>query len=369
MHVVIAGQMPPPIGGQNINIKRVHDLLQTDDRLLVSHLKFEFTKSWGRARKLNGDKVVELIKVIFRMFKIRLNGEIDFMLFPAGGPHTIPILRDWLLLPFAYLVSKRVAIHFRAAGLDDRLKISPKWFQWITRFVYKHFTTEAVVLADYGKRDAESVGIKNIVVLPNAYEDKALQHVEREQVDQATFLSVGHLCSDKGTPELIAAFGRFAAKNESVYLELVGETLAPYSEEQLFRDIEKTGASDRIKWRGILRGQDLESAYREASLFVFASVAPYESFGMVLIEAMQWSLPVIVTDWRANVSVCGEGFGGLVVKNPEKDLATELEKTLKLAYDLRDEWHDWGRKNRVIYEQQYTLEKLKNNLCDLIKVN
>lgn len=365
-HIVIAGQMPPPIGGQNINIKRVHDLLHDEEDLYVSHLKFEFTRAWSGARRLGFYKLIELLKVMWRALKIRRKAPIDFLLYPAGGPHTIPIMRDWLLLPLLAILSRRVVVHFRAAGLNERLKASSAMFALITRFVYRKCASEGVVLAEYGRRDAEAAGISKVSILPNAFEDQALGIYEREGGESLTILSVGHLCTDKGTPQLIEAFGHLAAKDLSIKLVLVGEVLSPYTSEQLLHDIDATGVSDRIELRGVLTGGDLVQVYKDADLFVFSSIAPYESFGMVLIEAMQWTLPVVVTNWRANVSVCGEGFGGVVALKPEEDLVESLTEAIGCALQNSGDWLKWGRINRQIYTEKYTLSILKKNLRSLV---
>ena len=168
------------------------------------------------------------------------------------------------------------------------------------------------------------VGIESVRVIPNAFEDAAGSERAHPPADPARILNVGHLCADKGTPQLIAAFAAIAADDPSVELILVGEPLSPYSEEQLRAEIEASGMAERIRWRGLLHGDVLGAAYREADLFVFASVAPYESFGMVLIEAMQWSLPLVVTDWRANLEVAGPGFGGVATEGSGDDLEQAL---------------------------------------------
>ena len=366
VHIVVAGQFPPPIGGQNINIKRIFDLLSSQKDMEVSHLKFEFTKSWRTNRKVGGDKVVELFRVFVRLLCIRKKGGIDFLLYPVGGPHTVPLIRDWILLPILSLFSKRIAVHFQAAGLYERMKSSPVWFAKITKFIYRKCATEAFVLSDYGKIDAIAAGFDEIHILPNAYEDIAGSTLTRSKGSEVSILNVGHLCQDKGTPYLIEAFGKIANSYPEVKLNLVGEVLAPYSEEQMYADIKKSGAANQISWKGVLKGEALNLAYEESDLFIFSSLAPYESFGMVLIEAMHWSLPVIVTDWRANVSVCGEGFGGLVVSEPEKNFSGKLEWAIKSAIEQQSMWVEWGEKNRQIYIEKYTVRKLVDNLRELI---
>jgi glycosyltransferase involved in cell wall biosynthesis len=368
-HVVVAGQMPPPVGGQNINIKRLYDLLDGERDLKVSHLRFEFTKDWRRARRPGLDKLVELSRVVGRLIWIRAGGRIDLVLYPSGGPHTAPIIRDWVLLPVVSLVSRRVAVYFRAAGLAERMERSPRWFRFMCRAAYGGCATEAVVLTEFGRRDAEAVGLDRVTVVPNGFEDRSGASVVRPMRTTSTILHVGHLCADKGVPQLIEAFARIAPAFTNARLVLVGEPVPPYDEGQLRADIARTGAEGRIEYKGLLGGLDLEEAYRDGDLFVFASVAPYESFGMVLIEAMQWSLPIVVTDWRANVAVCGEGFGGVVAQNAECDLLEALEGALRTALQEREKWSEWGCRNRRIFESRYTVAELRSNLRALIGVD
>ncbi|GAA5483641.1 glycosyltransferase family 4 protein [Haloferula sargassicola] len=366
VQVVIAGQMPPPYGGQNINIKRVHDMLAAEKGLCVRHLKFEFTKSWEGVRRFEISKIIELLRVVGRAIKLRMEGPIDMLLYPVGGPHTSPILRDLVLLPVLRLLSRRVVLHFRAAGLREYLELASPGFRRLIRGIYRHCGGEAVVLTTYGRRDPASVGISSIRVIPNAFEDLAGDDFQRTAPPGKTVLSVGHICEDKGTPSLIRAFKSIAARDPEASLVLVGETLAPYTEQDLKKEIAGCGLEDRVIWKGILHGVDLEQAYKEADLFVFSSVAPYESFGMVLIEAMQWSLPLIVTDWRANVSVCGEGFGGVIAGNVEEDLGAALHEALQTAMDRQDCWLEWGRHNRGYFKVHYEISTMKRNYLDLV---
>lgn len=364
--VVIAGKMPPPIGGQNINTKRVFDLLAAEPDLAVDHLDMAFTTDWSDSRRAAPRKVIELGRVIGRAFRIRRRGRIDLLLYPAGGPHTVPIVRDLILLPLLRMLTANIVLHVRAAGLARRLASSGMLTRRICRLVYGTCCRHAVVLSEFGRADADAVGISMTHVIPNAFEDIAGGVRSHTPSTVARVLSVGHLCADKGTPALIAAFAAATADDPTAELTLVGEPLTPYSEQQLTADIEASGAHDRIRWTGPLLGEDLDAAYRGADLAVFASVAPYESFGMVMIEAMQWGLPLVVTDWRANLEVCGPAFGGVVASDPKDDLTTSLRVALETALGDRTTWQAWGQHNREIYEQRFTMTVLRRRLLRLV---
>ena len=369
LRVVVAGQIPPPLGGQNICIKRTLDLLKADERFCCEHLVFEFTKTWEAARMVNGGKLIELFKVIGRLLSLRLVGKIDVLIYPVGGPHLVAILRDMLLLPFARLCSRRVLLHFHAAGLAEFLVKQKTWQKKVVQFMYASCCHEAIVNADFGRNDAKAVGIHEIHTLPNAVEDHAKGLFIRNKKDACEILNVGHLCRDKGTPQLIEAFSRIASAWPELHLKLVGEPLAPYTRENLLGDIEKSGFQDRISWMGVLQGHPLQEAFRDADLFVFSSVAPYESFGLVMVEAMQWSLPLIITDWRANREVCGPFFGGVIAEDPDKDLESSLVTAIDRALSTHEDWAKWGETNRMIFETNYAMSVFSFRLVNIMMVD
>jgi glycosyltransferase involved in cell wall biosynthesis len=118
-------------------------------------------------------------------------------------------------------------------------------------------------------------------------------------------LYAGHLYDLKGTPQLLEAFGAIATRFLHTRLILMGEFLPPYSEQECRRRCRELGIEDRVEITGVLHGRKKVAQFQAAHLFVFPSLAPYESFGLVMVEAMMWGLPIVATDWRGNRDVAG----------------------------------------------------------------
>lgn len=371
VRVLIAGQIPPPVSGQNLMIARVLGLVRKKTSFQVDHWAFGFTRTWSQVRRAGVGKVIEVFRVWGRLIKLRALGRIDTILYPVGGPHLAPIIRDLLLLPPAILCSRRVILHFHAAGLAEALPRIPAPIRFLISRIYR-CCGEAVVLTEFGKRDPVAAGIPagNTVVIPNACEDRFRPAWRKRPGtgEMLTILSVGLLCPDKGTPALIEAFSGIARERPEIRLRLVGEPMGGMTADSLLEIASRYGVADRVELSGVLRGEDLDRAYAEADLFVFSTVAPFESFGMVLIEAMMWGLPIVATDWRGNAEVMGPEPGGLLAA-AEKDLAGSLEYQIGEALDRCGEWQKWGTGNRRRFLTEYQIESLEKRLQKIVEKN
>jgi glycosyltransferase involved in cell wall biosynthesis len=351
--VIIAGQIPPPFGGQNIMIQKAVMQFARSERCDSVHLPFFFTPDFKSARRASIRKVLELIRVIGRLFRIRLAGPIDILLYPTGGPQRAPMIRDMLLLPWMLMLSRRVILHFHAAGIADRLEENPNGaLTRLVSFLYNG-AFAAIVMADFNRRDPAAVGIKRILVVSHRVDDNFDPRlVRRGDPSAMRLLYVGHLCADKGTPQLLEAFAAVRQNHPELELDLIGECLPPFNQEILERLLNQLQIRPNVRLSGVLTGRPKAEAFGRADLFVFPTVAPYESFGLVLVEAMAWKLPIVASRWRGNFDVLTSRAGAIcfpVSTSLMQDIATALEQ----AIQQQNKWEQWGQINRSIFEQRY----------------
>lgn len=351
--IVIAGQVPPPFGGQNIMIQKALAQFAGSSSCKTVHLPFFFTLDLGQSRKGSGRKLLELMRVIFRLLYIRLTGPIDLLLFPTGGPQHVPMIRDILLLPWVLLMSRRIVLHFHAAGIADEFARHPHSLttSLLRRLYSKAFG--AVVMTEFNSRDPAAAGIRRMCVVPyHIGDDFDSTLVARGDLTRIRLLYVGHLCEDKGTPQLIEAIALLRKTYPNLTLDLVGECLPPFSEQELSRLLDRLEVRSHVRVKGLLTGRAKAEAFGHADLFVFPSVAPYESFGLVLVEAMSWQLPIVASDWRGNAEVLTAQAGAVCF--PVTSLLSEdIRNALEDAIPQRHRWKEWGMKNRSIFEDRY----------------
>jgi glycosyltransferase involved in cell wall biosynthesis len=363
--VIVAGQIPPPQGGQNIVIAEILDQLRRDDSFQTEHWPFFFSQDLKTMRRPGLGKIKELILCWVRLLRLRWAGPIDLLIFPAGGPHFVPVIRDICLLPFARFASRKLIIQFHAAGIAEKLK-KPTIFHRILAGLMRQ-ADSAIVMTNYNRIDPEKVGIKKIEVIPYRLNDERGEaHGSASSSESVRLLYVGHLCPDKGTPALLEAFGNVVRDYPGLRLELVGEPLVPYDSEKLESDINRFVIENVLDLSGVLTGAKKWQAFERADLFIFPTVAPYESFGLVVVEAMIFSLPILATDWRGNRDVLGHKPGGILFST-DAPLAQQIERAIREALARRDDWPAWGLENRARFESHFMQSDSHPDYADFVR--
>jgi len=304
--------------------------------------------------------------VYWRFFSLLLKeGRPDLLLYPSGGPQTIPVIRDILLVPVLCALSRRVVVQFHAAGIANRLQSRNGLLEKVLVLAYRRVSS-AVVMTDFNRCDPMSLRIHHTEVIPHKLPDERAELpcgtvLPSENIE---FLYAGHLYGSKGTPQLVRAFCRIAKETPRIKLVLMGEFLPPYSREECVREVLQAGLMDRVELTGVLGGRDKAARFQQASVFVFPSVAEYESFGLVIVEAMMWGLPVIATDWRGNADVLGSSPGGIYISHD--DLEGSLEEGMRRLLAVPHKWKEWGAQNRARYERFFRLSEHTADYRDFV---
>lgn len=151
--------------------------------------------------------------------------------------------------------------------------------------------------------------------------DDRLCSVEPSDKRGFTVLFAGRLAPEKNIPYLLHAFAKFSGACPNSELWLAGEG---DQEKRLKTQCRELGIEERVKFLGFLDRAQLSSRYAAADVFVLPSLV--ETQGMVAMEAMQFGVPVIVSDRivSARELVDDGGNGFLVSPESVDDLAGKL---------------------------------------------
>ena len=126
---------------------------------------------------------------------------------------------------------------------------------------------------------------------------------EREVSDNNAFLYVGNLETRKGTDILIHAFRIYKKRGGTMTLRLAGK-VRDQEVELLLKDKKN---NDGIEYLGYISEEQKCQEYSACHAFLFPSRA--EGFGIPIIEAMNYTKPILVLDLPIYHEIVGESIG------------------------------------------------------------
>ena len=173
-------------------------------------------------------------------------------------------------------------------------------------------------------------------------------------------LSVGRLTAYKGFSVLVEA-AKLMPDDAAIVIAGAGEL-----SDTLASLIHRNELSGKIMLAGRVTHEELTALYKNATLFCLSSVTRAEAFGVVLIEAMAYGLPIVATNIEGSGVpwVNAHEVSGLnVPPNDAKELAAACTLILNRT-DLREKY-SFGAKERFL--AQFTEALFQKNRCTMVK--
>lgn len=94
-----------------------------------------------------------------------------------------------------------------------------------------------------------------------------------------------------------------------------------------------------IEYKGFISGDEKRGLLRTSDCLCFPTYYEAESFGLVVIEAMAYGLPVVLTNWRGVPEVVPAEYEHIVEPRSPEQLAKALVSLLGEGYDSRLRGH------------------------------
>jgi glycosyltransferase involved in cell wall biosynthesis len=142
-----------------------------------------------------------------------------------------------------------------------------------------------------------------------------------------TFLSASNLVAGKRVDLVVRAFATISRERADARLVIVGD--GP-EEAGLRRLAQERGVASRVEFTGGLAPQGVLERMWRANALVTASA--FETFGVVLVEALATGLPVIATRCGGPEDIVEDGLGLLLDRNDEEGLAAAMASVAGRPY-------------------------------------
>ena len=256
---------------------------------------------------------------------------------------------------------KKVSVVHDTCFWDTPEHYQPLWLKYYLYFLEKGLQKngEIITITQFSKLRLQelppfkSIPIKVVYQASGLSESLALTDL-KSNPQAAYFLHVGVLEKRKNLSLLIQAFDKLTKMEgyESHRLVLVGqrgprETLDDY--DHLVELVTTLGLTDKVDFTGYISQEQLASYFQHALGYVFPSTN--EGFGLPVLEAFSFGLPVIISRQGALMEVAGDA--ALILEKNEEE---SLIQSMKLLVDDPDLRKELGEKGRIRL-QEFSAEK------------
>lgn len=198
-----------------------------------------------------------------------------------------------------------------------------------------------IVEGESMKNDLDSVGLKNIFVMPNFKHIHKLTNLTHQSNDKVKFVFLSRIIPEKGVLTILESISKL--NNNLVKEKFEVDFFGPI--EDSFKDEFLTSVSKfpNVSYKGFLDLRDLNNynVLANYDAMLFPTFWPGEGCPGIVIDAYMVGLPIIATDWSLNRDYVSEGKTGFIVppKDPEA-LGDAMEKFIgdpNLKVSMREE--------------------------------
>ncbi|MDR9868267.1 accessory Sec system glycosyltransferase Asp1 [Lactococcus cremoris] len=205
--------------------------------------------------------------------------------------------------------------------------------------------------------------LKNVIALPDTHAEQILKNDNiRRQKNKIIY--VGRISEEKNPAEIIEILKIVQQKIPNVIFEFYGYASSNNLQNNLQQLVEKYNLHKNVYFKGYQVNEELHQALQEASLFL--NVSKNESFGMNILEAMTYGVPVISYRVKYGVQklIDTNINGSLVSFGSRKEAAKTIIDILE-NQELQKKLSSAAEKKAIEFNADKVWEKWTNNNISL----
>jgi glycosyltransferase involved in cell wall biosynthesis len=351
--------LPPPVHGSSLlgsqvyNSEIIHQSFEAKFINLLLSTNVNSTGNFGLGKLWKS--LIITSKLLFEL--IFHYPQICYFALSASG---FALIRDLILVILLKIFNVPIVFHLHNKGIkhNRRKRLYGKVYNFIfsgnkvivgSKLLYQdveeYFSFDSVYLCPNGIMDCESqLGIK--------------------KNDRTTILYLSNLIKSKGILDLLESCKILHENKVDFILQIVGSE-GDLSISDIQSRVNGLGISSQVDIIGPRFGLDKLQILNNADIFVFPTYYRFECFPLSLIEAMQFSLPIISTFEGGIPDLIEDGFSGFLVNQRDVEEISNRLMDLILNPELRVKMGNAGKR---LYEHNYTTKLFQERIKNILEV-
>jgi|GEM_PF-155053 len=316
--VLFIMQLPPPVHGASVMNQLIKNSILINKSFDCDYINLATARDIDDLQKNRFSKYLLTLGIIFRTLRMMFSKRYDYVyvtLFPYG----LAFIKDSIIVILARLIGLKPILHLHTYGFREGSERSALWKKYY-KFIFRN--TEVICLSDLLMEDIELIYKGKVYILPNGIPQVNFENRYKNAGDPVTLLFLSNLIKGKGILIIMDALELLKNKGLNFKLRIVGsERDVTYKE--LISIAKNKGLENHVSIVGAKYREEKYAEYRNAGIFLLPS--NYDTFGLVLLEAMQFGVPCISTNIGGIPDVLGDGRGLIIEEISAEALAKAIE--------------------------------------------
>ena len=350
--------LPPPVHGASMVGKYIHDSSVINTEFNCKYINISTSNYIGQIGKDPHIKLIRylkiLINVICQVFKF--NPDTIYLAITAKE---IGFYKDLPIAIITKLFKKKLVLHYHNKGVKEFQNkfIDNKLYELLFK------GSKVILLSELLYDDIKKyVTEQDVYYCSNGIPVVACDKSDKKENQSTELLFLSNLIESKGVFELLEALKILKSKKINFHCNFAGGE-GDISSQQLKQKINELNLEDSVTYHGKQFGDDKYRLFNRSDVFVLPTFYNNECFPLVLLEAMQFRLPVISTNEGAIAEIIDDNETGFLINKRDKvDLANKIQQLIENP-SLRK---SMGRKGKEKFEREYTLSHFERNMTEIL---
>lgn len=336
--------MPPPVHGAAMVGKQIYESHLLRDTFDCSFVNYSTSSSLMEIGRFSLKKFVSVFGFLWQVYR-KIKVEQPHLVYVTLSLSDLGFYRDCLM---AYMLKRQkcqVIAHFHN---KPSMQFMQKWYN---KYLYKHFFRglHTIFLADCLAEPFQKYTSREYVhICPNGIPDKVTGVSAPHNNGPYSFLFLSNMMEEKGVLVLLHACAILKKRECQFECKFVGQW-RDVTENRFNTMCLELGISKNVYAYGGVYGDDKVEFFQQADAFIHPTLN--DCFPLVLLEAMQYSLPIVSTYEGGIPNIVDERVGFLV--NPHDSVA--LADAMQYLMLHPNVGRERGRQGRMKFEQEYIL--------------
>ena len=358
--ILLVLHLPPPVHGAAMVGQYIKDSIEVNSKFDCTYINLSTSKTVDDIGKSSISKYITFLRLYLNVLSDILHNRFNLCYITINSKGS-GFYKEMLIVAIVKLFRIPIVYHYHNKGIAENSN------SWLKKMLYRFQLSKSrtILLSPLLYNDIEKFLPKDrVYYCPNGtpLTNQADATIQKEKHKESNLLFLSNMMVSKGVYVFLEACKILLERDVKFKVNFIG-SWGDIKQSDFDSYINNNKLNEVASYLGVKYDRDKEQCLQKADIFVFPTFYDKECFPLVLLEAMQYGLPIATTNEGAIPEIVEDGVNGFIV--PKKDaqaLADKIEYLIKnpeIAQQM-------GKNGYEKYMNNYTLEIFEKNFVRTI---